>query len=356
MIDNIEIWKRTRFYVNNSDLKKNDIAMEEIITNYKYYQRAWFPNDYMCTILQMHSNSGGPIENLPDSMQVDYVKIWQFFLSPEITCPDVVCSTSTVTLDVDSLASNVVWNLTPGYLFTGSLSGNGLSATITPSTFNGTGKIIYSFQMPSGETFSAEKTFGVKGPRTEDISLSVCKSDGTPAQKVSGTWLMCPNTTYHIYVNNDNTTCSTSGYSWNVPSSWTTFYTYQNMISVNTNSSPGGPVSVRANTCCNNNVTIISTYLGSSYNCSQYYLIITPNPAENETMVSLESISEEIYVGISTVWEMEVYDQTRLLMEKKSRIKEKKIKFDISDWKEGIYYIRAICNGEVLEGKLAVKR
>jgi hypothetical protein len=124
-------------------------------------------------------------------MEVNYVTVKKFFLPPEISCPVVVCSTGTATLDVDSKASNITWTLSPGAYFSGATSGTGKTASITASgNYNGTGKVKFNFSMPSGETFSAEQTFGLKGPRYEDITFNVLKSDGTPANQVSGTWLM----------------------------------------------------------------------------------------------------------------------------------------------------------------------
>ncbi len=209
--------------------------------------------------------------------------------------------------------------------------------------------------MPSGETFQAEKTFGVKGPRTEDISLSVYKSDGTPAMQAGGTWLMCPNTTYHVYVNNNNTTCTTSNYNWTVPSAWTQYYTWQNMVSVNTNSSPGGPVSVTATTCCGNNATVISAYMGSAYNCGDYFLSFTPNPAAAETLLTIEQTSGEEKFDEKAEWELAVYDQSHSLKEKKSKLKGQEYKINTAGWKEGVYLVRVKYKNEVLQEKLVVK-
>ncbi len=210
--------------------------------------------------------------------------------------------------------------------------------------------------MPSGETFSAEKAFGVRGPRTEDVLLTVYKSDGTLATQINGTWLLCPNTTYHIYVNNNNTTCSTSNYIWTVPTGWTQFYTYQNMISVNTNSSPGGPVSVTATTCCGNNATIISTYLGSNYNCGSYYMVFVPNPAENETILTIEPESDELKFDDTVEWDMEIYSQTQELKRKETKLKGKEHKIQTTGWKQGVYAVRVKYKDEILLGKLMVKK
>lgn len=210
--------------------------------------------------------------------------------------------------------------------------------------------------MPSGESFSAEQTFGVKGPRYEDITFNVLKSDGIPANQISGTWLLCPNTTYHIYVNNNNTSCSTHSYTWSVPSGWTQFYTYQNMISINTNSQPGGPVSVNANTCCNNNVTIISGYMGTDYNCGYYSISLSPNPVTGEATLMLESNTEDNTIDETVKWDLEVYTETQLLKTKQTGLRGQSVKIQTSGWPEGNYLVRVKYKNEILTSKLLVKR
>lgn len=119
-------------------------------------------------------------------------------------------------MDVASEATNITWQLTPASLFTTS-TGSGKTANIvSASGAIGVGKITYTFQMPSGETFTAYKDFNV-GPPISYIDFTVYRSDGVLAKKGGSTWLMCANTTYHIYMNN----CSSvqlSNYIWKTPS------------------------------------------------------------------------------------------------------------------------------------------
>lgn len=53
-IDNVEKWRRSRFYYGNQDLTQNDVGSNNIQINTTYHERSWFPNDYMATVLQMH--------------------------------------------------------------------------------------------------------------------------------------------------------------------------------------------------------------------------------------------------------------------------------------------------------------
>lgn len=54
-------------------------------------------------------------------------------------------------------------------------------------------------------------------------------------------------------------------------------------------------------------------------------------------------------------WELEVYDQNQMLKEKKTRIKGNQTKIKTSNWKDGIYYLRAYYNNEWISEKLVVK-
>ena len=191
-------------------------------------------------------------------------------------------------------------------------------------------------------------------PPTSNISFTVYRSDGTLAAKVGSTWMMCPNTNYHIYINNSSPV-QLSNYNWTTPSGWTKNYTYQNMVSVNTNSSPGGPVTVSAYVSdCNNNYTIATTYFGSGYGCSGYYLLVSPNPSSSETLVELKTDSETT-LDENLDWDLDVYDSFQGLKEKKTKLKTAETKINTSDWKDGVYIVRATVGDKVITEKLVVK-
>ncbi len=261
-------------------------------------------------------------------------------------------------MDVDPAATNITWALSPGYLFSGATTGSGATANIVASSNQGKGKITYTFNMPSGETFTAEKEIWIKGPDASETSFDVYRSDGVRATKVGNAFLMCPNTTYHIYAMNSlSSPIPLSNYTWAVPSAWTQFYTYQNMISVNTNSSPGGPVTAYAtNTAsgCNNIVTVVTGYMGSNYSCGSYYMALSPNPSTGETAITLSADGEKV-VDENTSWEVQVYDQQFSLKEKKAKLKGKETKLDASGWKDGVYIVNVLVDEQKISEKLVVK-
>ena len=84
------------------------------------------------------------------------------------------------------------------------------------------------------------------------------------------------------------------------------------------------------------------------------FLLLSPNPATNETTVSIESSSDKGF-DTSALWDLEVYEQGQILKIKKSDVKGKSIPLNTLGWKEGVYIIRANYNGELLTNKLVVK-
>lgn len=138
----------------------NDKLMHEVI-NHNY---EWFPSFPLTLVLSQQVTQGEDAEGIitpvtPQTSKFDWVKVRQFFLAPQINCPEEIPSEGTALLDVDPLASQITWKLTPAEHFS-TPEGTGKSAQIIrTSNTNGSGKITYTFQMPSGETFTSEKTF-----------------------------------------------------------------------------------------------------------------------------------------------------------------------------------------------------
>lgn len=344
---------RTEFWV--------DDALYHTVWNNGDYK---YPDQTMKLILsqQVVRYNGGQSEiATPQTSTFYWVKAKEFFLAPEITCPQIICSSATATMDVDPAATNITWSLSPSNLFSGLTSGTGKSVNIYPSSSQGKGKITYTFRMPITmapyyETFTAEKEIWIKGPDPSETSFDVYRSDGVRATKVGNTFLMCPNTTYHIYAMNSGPV-PLSNYTWTIPSAWTRNYTSGNIISVYTNSSPGGQVTVNAtNTAsgCNNTVQVVTGYMGSNTSCGSYYMALSPNPSTGETAITLSADGEKV-VNEKTSWDLLVFDQFQALKEKKTKLNGKEAKINTSGWKDGVYIVNAIIDGQKVSEKLVVK-
>ena len=271
---------------------------------------------------------------------------------PTISGPQTVCysSASTFTANNAPTGSAISWSV-GDYTLSVVSGGNTTTPTIRAvnSSSRDAGWIQAKFTSNGIISNGPKINVSVNGPYYNDISFDVYKSDGT---HVTNTYGLCPNTTYHIYVMNSGS-CSTSNYSWTIPSGWTNFYTSGNMISINTNSASGGNIIVSANTSCNNNVVIISGYM-SSGSCGGYYLAISPNPTASETTVELMPEGEKT-IDENILWGLDVYDQMQGMKAKNPQIKGKQAKINTSNWKDGVYVVRAKIGDEVITEKLIVK-
>jgi len=217
-------------------------------------ESGWFISKWGNKVLARHRWDDCPYT----SSNLKYYK-----LSMSLSGPSSICTTGT-TFTVDNVPAGytVSWTCSTNITFdnqTGNpkvFTANGTSSGwIQPIIISNCGQI----SLPRKDVWNVSPT--------TYITFTVYDSNGVLAPKAGGTWLMCPNTNYHIYINNSSPV-QLSNYTWTTPSSWTQNYTYQNMVSINTNSSPGGQVQVSAFVNdCNNNYNIVTTYFGTYSSC-----------------------------------------------------------------------------------------
>ena len=130
------------------------------------------------------------------------------------------------------------------------------------------------------------------------------------------------------------------------------------MVSVTTNSYPGGNIIVKAQTCCTgcgSNVQILSDYVGTDYNCGYGYMSFTPNPANDEITVELNTDNIAEY-KTGTAWTLEIYNQQQVQVKKYTGITDTKKVIRTSGFKPGIYYVRAVVGSRVYSGKFVIER
>ncbi len=355
------VWKPSKieFWVDN--IKLNTVQ------NTGQY---WYPEYDQRLILSQQitiyipDKNNPPIYGIitPQTSNFHWVKVREFFLAPEITCPNVICSSDTAIMDVDPDATNITWQLSPTNLFSDTTgTGKTASISVNPSA-SGRGKITYSFDMPSGntfESFEAEKAFWVGDPLPSDISLVVM---GNLTGQQVNQYMMCPNTGYILICQNSNNQCLTSNYSWFLHYRMSVISTSGNTAYINTNSSPGGILTVKAQTCCSANATIMSEVLDTDgYDCDGWYMSFSPNPTTGETTLTIESESKEKAFDEGIVWEYEVYNAGQRLKTKQTKIRGSSTTIQTQSWKEGNYvvHIKFSPDGKtekILTGKLMVKK
>jgi hypothetical protein len=191
-IDESEIWRRSKYYTD-ADTTTNDVGIDQIIAGSLYQVRDYFPEHEMQNTFQMHIQNGVLPDEIPVSMEVDYVKVSQFFLAPEIDCADVIDSVGTAKLDVDSMANNISWHLSPDSLFQKTQGSGTLAEIIAAPGMQGQAILTYAFNMPSGETFSATHNFKVDGVSAvqpkfcveKNLRLSIYPNPGSEETTIS---------------------------------------------------------------------------------------------------------------------------------------------------------------------------
>jgi hypothetical protein len=85
-------------------------------------------------------------------------------------------------------------------------------------------------------------------------------------------------------------------------------------------------------------------------------LIISPNPATSQVILSIESETGKETFDETAEWDLEVYNASQLLKEKLTGLRGQSTKIQTAGWKEGVYLVRVKYKGEILTGKLVVKR
>jgi bacillolysin len=260
----------------------------------------------------------------------------------QISGPDIVCaSNSTFTLSNLPPGVSVNWNVYPPNLVT-PYSGTGSSAIFQASCYPiGNCNLYFTISSACGST-QVSKFLIAGGPDYYDVELDILYSSGQPAPK-QAVFLLCPNTTYHIYLMN-NSSCSTSNYSWTIPGAWTKYYQYNNMISINTNSQPSGQIMVDATTCCANcgSLRILIDYMGEYWDCGGGYYMASPNPADSYIDIDINEekiITEGLSLGNEHVLTM--VDKMGMV-KYKAEIREFPYRINTSNLPNGLYIINLI--------------
>lgn len=62
------------------------------------------------------------------------------------------------------------------------------------------------------------------------------------------------------------------------------------------------------------------------------------------------------YFDENADWELEIYNQSQILKEKKTKLKGTQYTIQTSGWQEGIYFVRVNLNGKTKTGVLVVSK
>ncbi|MEZ5070006.1 MAG: T9SS type A sorting domain-containing protein [Bacteroidales bacterium] len=231
-----------------------------------------------------------------------------------------LCSTSQTYYISPPNGYSSSWTFSQPALVTNS-SGTGSSATMSGNCFSiGEGNLTFTMTQDNCPTFTTSRSIKINGPAFTDISLDVRYTDGSSVPKSGSVFLLCPNTHYHITAQNSYG-CAISNLSWTLPSGWTKNYQSGNMVSIYTNSNPGGQLILKGQTCCSScgtNMTLHTGYFGIYYNCGGYYMA-SPNPTNDFLDLSIgENYASLQEIGIVENIQVSIYDKLGTLVYDKS--------------------------------------
>jgi len=333
------------YYSVKYEVENDTISCNQFGKNDRLYEDSDNDGFYYWGIGSKPEGCPGPCKMDFDDNDQFHICLYTNYLelpTPYVTGPDLVCQ-SGGTFEFDSLPSGFStpeWEVSPSVYFNSPISGTGDSIFVTPKSQYIGKECTFTFTI-SDACGSAEysKDFVINGPEEDLISIEVEDAYGGTPDKYGNIWLLCPYTTYYIYVYN-NSDCSTSGYDWNLPSGWTEYYSYNNYVSINTGSNPSGTMEVLAYTCCGGSrVKIKTQYFSTGYNCGGYYSVY-PNPASTEFIIKFSDKFDLETEDAS----LEIYDRFfNIKYILKRFMKENTIY--TNDWKDGLYYIRLKYNG-----------
>ena len=248
-----------------------------------------------------------------------------------LTGESVICYPDTVqySVTIPSTAS-VVWNVTGNLAVVGSNTSTTCNVRST-SNSGASGTINATIKNSQNQTFlTRSKTVWVGKPFTPVI-------DGS-------TYITCDS---ELFTEDNGKTVTWSVYGPMQIVGQT--YGYRCTIE-GTGNGYGWVYATSSNICQN-----ITSELFVEVECG-YLLVLSPNPANGETILSIESTSEKKIIDETVDWELEVYDNIQNLKLKNSKVNGKEFRFNTSGWKEGIYVARVKYNNEILTGKLVVKK
>ncbi len=254
--------------------------------------------------------------------------------------------------------------LRPGYTVSWAPSSNinevsssGNSAVFSPIS-NGTGYLNATITSPCGDNYTCpQKNLWIGEPDPNHFTMILQENYSNQVfPNGNGEFELCPNTYYSLYLSpvsqlenygiydaviylgaNYNIIDEGSGY----------VHFYVDAV----NYPHSGIVEIYAE--CGDNYEF-KTMDFVEGNCG-YYMMISPNPSTSETIISIESNNKNETLDKTKEWELEIYKPSRLLKEKKAKIKGNKLKIKTSGWKEGVYLVRANYNNKLIKGKLVVK-
>ncbi|MCF6333839.1 MAG: T9SS type A sorting domain-containing protein [Draconibacterium sp.] len=264
-------------------------------------------------------------------------------LNFSISGSDLVCNSNTTYSLSPTPGGTTNWTKSSNLSFVGGSSGTSVTVKTVSSTTSGDGGLHANFTSGCGTSFVVDKTVWAGVPNTPtDITNSYNYPENTLALDEQNQLIAVPQNALNV-----------TNFEWDY-GGWYHFEVgYQDFVSYV--SVPSyfvyKDVKLRAQNTCGAS----DWHTERFYPYGGYFMMFSPNPATDETTLSIEAATEENF-DEKAGWEMEVYSETQLLKEKKTQLKGRSTIINTAGWKEGVYMVRVKYNNEVLQGKLVVKK
>ncbi len=315
------------------------------------------------TISVYGKNSKCPGKEDTEIKTITVSRVWPTII---ISGPNVICGTGNYSISLP-LNINVYWEATSHLTL---VSGQGTSTATFSKDDSGSSQI--------SARLTVDGCSGISNIITKDVCV------GTPTPTISSTWSEACN----CYVSDPLETFTT--YDWDMitcnPSTSSTDYVWEVW---------GYELPMFAQQSETTNVmettfpyTAYGKHLSYTFYDAQYYtikakqrlcsswsswatkyvtvgesliMIISPNPTNGETTISFKSNSKRTTFDENVEWELEIFAQTQLLKEKKTKLTGNSTTIQTAGWKDGIYTARVKFRikdkpDKIITGKLIVKR
>ena len=255
--------------------------------------------------------------------------------------PDLVCNSgSTFTANYPPSGSTISWDVTQSLL---EVTSGGSTATPSirakSSSTAGFGKVVVKFTSNGFTTALPSKDVNAGGPVISGIS--------GPTTTPNNQWA-----TYYAVL--ETNLSAPTAYNWILnPINGNSVYNYGSTVDIAFYNPGTYQFVVQAKNACTGAgygpyyVTGLSVY-------DALRISISPNPATGETTLKLVSENSDAPVAL-TEWDYEIYDLMQSLKEKKTKLKTAETKISTSNWKDGVYIVRAIVGEKIITEKLVVK-
>lgn len=319
----------------------------------------WFPEYPLHVFLYQSLITDVPLYiTVPQTTYIDYVSVKSFFPTPEITCPELICTSGgTASLDVDSRATNISWSVSPSNLVTTSGgTGNTANLTAASSGASGAATITYTFEMPSGEIFEAAKYFWVGPPSSGNFNVIHVDTYDNTLFEGETNQLVAVDYDYQLGITDWDWDYD-GWYHWEVTATDMLsfvdvpyFYNYKDIY-------------VRAENTCGESGWHTERFYPFEY----YYFSIFPNPASDYVELAIESKEEAANktskVKIAKIKDKDGFGEYTIEVWSKAggklkniTSKDKYLQLSTRDLLPGIYFVHLKVDGKIYKQQLIIEK